>query len=450
MSQQNDTIDRVRALLGPANPVPGGMHAGSWQDPSAQELRARIAAEANRPARRGQRLRAARQLTGWLTSGRRARLLAPALAGVAVALIAVLVVTVGAASKDRSATVQAARGHGSRAGQVSAAGTAGMPRFYVTLQMQGAITYIVADVHSSQTGQVLSSRRVGYPGNSNFGITADGTSGRDFLIYAAASDYATKTAVHVWRLSLSADGTSTTVHELPLVLLPTESYDVVDGIAVSPDGSKLAVALQLGQKDSNRVLNSHMEMLVYPMAGGGATQTWTAPSDVAVAWNPVWTSPTDLTFVWQDQMVGNTTFFVGRSQIRVLDTAEPSRDLLSSQVVATGGGSIGYIQSADAGPGDSPMIAATFSDATAANGSGTATLKLVNLAPDGTVSAVYSSSQISYGNPTQMGAVDTNCQVLAADASGQHTLADCPTFGRIDNGRFTELPDSAGASDAAW
>jgi len=37
------------------------------------------------------------------------------------------------------------------------------------------------------------------------------------------------------------------------------------------------------------------------------------------------------------------------------------------------------IQSAEAGHGDSPMIAATVSNATRANGSGTATLKLVNL-----------------------------------------------------------------------
>jgi hypothetical protein len=450
MNQQNDIVDRVRVLLGPANPIPGDMHAKSWQDPSAQELRARMAAEAGRPTRPGQRWRAARQLTGWLTSGLRARLLAPVLAGVAAALIAGLAVAVGAASQHRSSTVPTTAGKGSQVGRASAAVPGGMPAFYVTLQMQGAITHIEADVHSSQTGQVLSSRPVGYPGMSNFGITADGTSGRSFLIYAAASAYASKTAVHVWRFTLSADGTSTTLSELPLVLLPTRSYDVVHGIATSPDGTKLAVALQLGQQDSNRVLSSRMEMLVYPLAEGGATQTWMAPNDVAAAWNPVWTSPTDLTFVWQDQLIGNAEFSTGGSQIRVLDTAEPSRDLLSSQVIATGGGSTGYIQSAEAGPGDSPIIAATFSDATAANGSGTATLKLLNLAPHGTVSEVYSSSQISYGNPAQMAQVDTTCQVLAADASGQHMLAYCPNFGRIDNGTFTELPGNAGAPDAAW
>jgi hypothetical protein len=451
MNQQNDTVDRVRALLGPANPVPGSIDAASWQDhPSAQELRVRIAAEAIRPARPRQHHRAARQLTGWLTSGLRARLLAPVLAGAAVALIAVLVVVVGAPSQHRSATLPTRGGQGSQVGGGSAAGRGGMPPFYLTLQMQGAVTYIEADVHSSQTGQVLSSRHVGYPGMNNFGIAADGNGGRSFLIYAAASAYASKSAVHVWRLTLSADGTSTTLRELPLVLLPNGSYDVIDGIAVSPDGAKLAVALQLGQKDSNRVLNSHMEMLVYSLAGGGATQVWTAPSDVAEAWNPVWTSPTDLTFVWQDQFIGNAVFSTGRSQIRVLDTAQPSRDLLSSQVIATGGGNIGYIQSADAGPGDSPVIAATFSDATAANGSGTATVKLVSLTPDGTVGTVFSSSQVSYNNRAQMETADTNCQVLAADAGGQHMLAYCPTFGRIDNGRFTELPGNAGAPDAAW
>jgi len=59
-------------------------------------------------------------------------------------------------------------------------------------------------------------------------------------------------------------------------------------------------------------------------------------------------------------------------------------------------------------------------------------------------------SQVGRGNPAQMENVDTNCQVLAADAGGQNVLAYCPTFGRIDNGKFTELPGNAGAPDAAW
>ena len=38
----------------------------------------------------------------------------------------------------------------------------------------------------------------------------------------------------------------------------------------------------------------------------------------------------------------------------------------------------------------------------------------------------------------------------ALDVARAAMLAYCPTFGRIDNGTFTELPGNAGAPDAAW
>jgi RNA polymerase sigma-70 factor, ECF subfamily len=110
------------------------------------------------------------------------------------------------------------------------------------------------------------------------GISAD-QSDRAFVIDAAAKD-ATHAKIVLYLLRVSADGHSTTLTRLPPVLLPPRSPDVVDGIAVSPDGTKLAVALQVNQNPN--VVNPSGEIVVYSLAGG-ATQTWIAPGDKAVS-----------------------------------------------------------------------------------------------------------------------------------------------------------------------
>jgi hypothetical protein len=438
MNHRNDIVDRVRSLMGPGNPVPGDSSADGWRGPRACELQAWIMAQADpaagppvpsgRPAGRPER-------------DRRVRLLAPLAAGLAVAVIAGLVLAAGSAPHQRSAAGPPAAGN--------IAGTGGAPAFYVALRLQAWDRNIAvfAQARSSQTGQILSSRRIGYYGDG-MGIAAAGPGDRSFVIYAGDNDDNHRYAERLWRLNLSSDGTSMRVRELPLVLLPPGSDDVVDGIAVSPDGTRLAVALQLADALSATMLNPRMEMLVYSLTGG-ATQTWTAPDDLAVAWNPQWTSSSDLTFVWQDRLTGTPDWFTGASQVRVLDTSKPGRDLLNSAVIATGGGSTGFIQSAAYGPLDAPVVGATYRDEPAAGGSGHATLRLVGLTPAG-ISKVYVSSRVSFDSRAQMEHLDNSCQVLAADATGQHLLVSCPGFGRIDHGKFTALPGNSGIENAAW
>ena len=49
---------------------------------------------------------------------------------------------------------------------------------------------------------------------------------------------------------------------------------MIDGIAVSPDGKELAVALQVNKNPNPNVLNPRGEIVVYSLTGG-ATQTFT-------------------------------------------------------------------------------------------------------------------------------------------------------------------------------
>lgn len=438
MRYQRDSVDRVRSMMGPGNPVPRNAPVDSWHDPHGQETRDRIVALAGPDADNAPSLpgRARSRLPGSLLpgSGRFRRVITPVAAGLAVAgLITGLTLAVGSAQDRPAAGAPAAT-----------AAVSGMPRFYVTLSSPGTSGAIIAEVHASGTGQVLDQARAGFFGDGE-GITADG-SDRTFLIYASIGQ--TNQAVGLSVLTVSPNGHVMHLQRLPRILLPANSQNVIDGIAVSPDGKKLAVALQVNKNED--VLNPRGEIVVYSLTGG-ATQTWTAPRDVAVPWNPVWTGGSrQLTFLWQDHLKGTVFFFTGRSQVRVLDTAAPGRKLLASSVIAAGGGKLGFIQAALAGPDDTPVIAAAFRDVPSAGASGTALLKLVSLSPSGTVTKVFASHAIAYHSQAQMAKIDTNCHVLGIDATGQHTLASCPNFGRIDNGTFTLLPRNSGEWAAAW
>jgi hypothetical protein len=442
MRYERDTVDRVRSIMGPGNPVPHDTPAGSWHDPAGQETRDRIMAVA------GQDAVAApsppRPARSWLPgralpeSGRARRMITPVAAGLAVAgLITGLALAVGSPARRPATGAPAA---------TAAAG--GMPRFYVTLSAPGLSGQVVAEVHASLTGRVVSQVTIGGFIDENASITAD-RSDRAFVIDATIREHPGAEESGLFLLRISASGHPTTLKRLPLILLTrSQSQDVVDGIAVSPDGTRLAVALQVNKNEN--VLNPRGEIVVYSLTGG-ATQTWTAPKDAALPWNPAWTSGSrQLTFLWQDQLKGTVFFFTGRSQVRVLDTSAPGRNLLASSVIATGGGKLGFIQAALAGPGNSPVIAAAFRDVPSTGASGTALLKLVSLSPAGTVSKVLVSHAIAYSSHAQMVKIDTSCQVLGIDASGQHTIAYCPVFGRIDNGTFTPLPGNRGEFAAAW
>jgi hypothetical protein len=437
MRYAQDTVDRVRSIMAPGNPVPGNVLPDGQRDPRRQETHDRILGHAWHDTSAPPRPPGAGRPGPWRPQGGRARrVIAPVAAGLAVAgLVTGLTLAAGSPVPVR----------GPATGALATADQ-GMPRFYVTLSSPGSSGRVYAEVHASQTGQVLSQVRVGFLGNG-VGVSAY-PSDRAFVIDAAAKNDNLHDRIVLYLLRVSADGLSTTLTRLPLVLLPAGSPDVVDGIAVSPDGTKLAVALQVNQ-DPN-VVNPRGEIVVYSLAGG-ATQTWTAPGDKAVPWNPAWTGGSRyLTFVWQDQLTGTQWFFTGRSQVRRLDTAAPGRNLLASQVLVTGGGQVGYIQAASTGPADAPIIAAVF-QVPSTGASGTARLRLVALSPaTGAVTQVFARYAVGYSGQLQEGKAVASCQVLGADPTGQHTLAYCRGFGRIDHGVLTPLPHNSGAFDAAW
>lgn len=436
MNYQHDTIDRVRSLMAPANPVPGNAAAGSADDRQGLETLSRILSQLPGEAvqARPHRRPAANRRVN--------RVIAPLTAGLAVAG---LVTGLALVAQSPKAPVHPSAAGAPTASGVPTAADQGTPRYYVTLS--GSSGSMLAAVHDSQTGGVLSQIHVPGPPGVYPNIAAEG-SDLSYVLTGTLQERHGRAVPALYRLQVSAGGRSETLTRLPVNVQPVGPDDVLDSIAVSPDGSELAVALQISHGAST--LDMRGEIVLYSLTGG-SKRTWTAPGDVpAIPVDLNWIGKSQLAFVWQDQLKGSGNyFFTGRSQIRVLDTSASGHDLLASRVLLQGGGKLGFIQSAAVGPDGSPIDVATFR-VTSIGGSGTATMLLAQVSPSGAVTKTLATYTRSYSGLPQEGTVTTPCQVLATDTTGQHTLATCPAFGRIDNGVFTPLAHSSGDNSTAW
>jgi len=305
---------------------------------------------------------------------------------------------------------------------------AGMPRYYVTVNHFRP----VAEVRASATGKVLSTvplpRRID-PKLSQVAAAGDG---RGFALALS-----TFPRTRFYWLRVSADGHSARLTALAAAALPPGEY--ADGIAISPGGSRLAVAIQ-------RSGGQHGAVEVVSLATGAA-RTWTTgrpglPAGVS------WADGQRLGFFWEGGRAAQ-----GSSGLWELDTAAPGHALLSGRRVlpaVTGGDTVEYAQLTTAGT----AIAAVTYNGTAHVRRGTVVGGLVELSartgrPLRTLLAEHAAYAV---DPGHRGWYIGSCLLAAADRTGSHLLVSCDRFGRLDRGRFTALPGAApqSAIAAAW
>jgi hypothetical protein len=305
---------------------------------------------------------------------------------------------------------------------------AGMPRYYVTVDHFRP----VAEVRAAATGKILTTvplpRQID-PKQSQIAAAGDG---RRFVVSLFSFP-----RTRFYGLRVSADGRSARLTALATAALPPG--ESADGIAVSPDGSRLAVAIQRGGGQRGAVT-------VVSLATGAA-RTWTTgrpgiPAGVS------WADGRRLGFFWEG---------IGAAQrgsgLWELDTAAPGHALLSGRrilPIVTGGDTVQYAQLTTAGT----AIAAVNYNGTAHVGRGTVIGGIVELSaqtgrPLRTLLAEHAAYSADPGDP---GWYITPCLLAGADHSGSHLLVSCDRFGRLDRGRFTALPGVApqSAAAAAW
>jgi hypothetical protein len=369
--------------------------------------------------------------------GHRARRwLAPA--GAAVAVVAVISAVSLAGIHGKPATVPAAGG-----------ATSGMPRFYVSVVFR---PHARAEVHDARTGQVLSSIPLPQAEQGTHalasGVVAAAASDRAFAVAASEKLGHDEMDVRLLMLHVSTTGRTGHFTVTPVRVTSPGSADHVSGIALSPDGSKLAVTIQIPTAG----FHPYGEIKVISLAGGFRTRTWTTHEQFALPSDPAWEAGGRyLGFTWEGHVTGPGLKGAGVTQVRLLDTAAPGGNILAAKVLAEDGHALGSIQTALLAPDGRSILVTTFRNVPGGPGQGTAIVKLAQLSvPGGRVARVYRTRSVPYHGSLQEITADVSCGAWAVSAQGQHALASCPGFGRLDGGTFTPLPGVGGYPIVAW
>jgi hypothetical protein len=300
---------------------------------------------------------------------------------------------------------------------------AGMPEYYLSASHSAS----VADVRASATGRVLST--VTLPAWADPKLTQVAAAGNDrTYVLALAGDRPTVFDV----LRVGADGQASRLRTLRVAPLPSGAS--VNALAISPDGRELAVAVQLegGQRG---------ELTVMPLAGGAA-RTWTS-AQAGMPWSVSWAEGgRELGFFWQDEGPDAGSARRSSSGFWVLNVAAPGHGLLSGRRIVPGSVGSDDVEAALLTPDGSTVIAAVDYDGLASVAKGTVVGGIVALsARTGHVLRTLLSERAPYSaDPGHAGYYSTSCSLGAVDATGQHLLVSCDSFGRLDRGRFTPLP----------
>jgi hypothetical protein len=313
------------------------------------------------------------------------------------------------------------------------AAVSGMPPYYVITDHDRP----VAEVRDSASGKILSAVQLpqGIEPKASKITAAD--DGRTFVLALARYP---QTRFYLMRVA--ADGRSARL--APLNIPPLPAGESANSIAVSGDGSMLAVAIQLSGAQHGAVEAVSLAT--------GAVRTWTT-ARTGMPWALSWADGArELGFFWQDDSGSPLSTTSG---LWVLDTTAPGSNLLSGRRIVPefiGGDDV---QSAVLTPDGAAVIASVTYDGTEHVSRGAVVGGLAELSaqtghPLRTLVAEH--APYSAGPQGHAGWSMATCILAAADATGSHLLVSCDSFGRLDHGRFTALPGSAPqtAIAAAW
>jgi hypothetical protein len=378
---------------------------------------------------------------------RMVRWLAPVAAVAAVVGVIVGVSVASRSPEHRSATVP----------PVSSAEPAGpMPRYYVTAYQSftGAAGHVVtyAAVHDSATGALLA--RVTVPTltdaqGSTQSPTITGVGDDRTFVITEQSDQ--PNLVKFYRLRVAANGRSAKLSTLPVTV---PGYLSVDSVALSPDGTRLA----LGVQDCNTKTCVYTGIRVVTIATGAAI-TWVTRANGA-PFNVSWVGSKQVAFEWES---GVRTPPPGQQTgYRLLGLTVADRNLLASRAIGSPPPEPSqYVPAALVTPDGNLVITSTVQNVPDGHGRDTIVSKIIELsARTGQLVRVLYTMTESGVAPGANGAgqADQDCNVLSLGPAGVHVLVACPGFGRVDGHRFTALPgfpspSSSGISGqqaAAW
>jgi hypothetical protein len=307
---------------------------------------------------------------------------------------------------------------------------AGMPAYYVVADHNGP----AIEVHSTTTGELLSEVTLPAGVDPKLCKITAGLGGRFVLALFALP----RTTFYL--LKVTDDGRSAQLTALSLP--PVPEGEVVEALALSPDGAKLAVAIQIGSKSRG--------VIEIVTLATGARRTWTS----AQAGFPIQLSWTDqgrhLGFYWSDDDPTSLANGLWR-----LDPTTPGSDPFSGRQVLPEMVGSDEVESAAFSP-DGKTIDASVVHIILHKVhrrepiGGIVKLSAQTGRPLSTLLTQRAIHASKYGNRSYS---QGDCDLIAADPAGNHLLVNCSSqFGRLDRGRFTPMtnPDPQVSLTVAW
>jgi hypothetical protein len=315
----------------------------------------------------------------------------------------------------------------------ASAAEAGMPRYYVTAQDNKP----TIQVRDSATGRVLSAVKLPKSADTKLIQVAAAASDRRYVVAAPVGGRA-----RFETLRVLAGGRRAQLKPLNVPALPAGG--VVMGLAVSPDGRRLAAAVQ-------QLGGEHGYIEVVTLATG-AVRRWTTSQrgiPASVSWAD---HGRELGFFLWDAHGGSTK--TTKAGLWELDPAAPGHGLLSGRRIVPGFTGGDEVDAAMLAPDGRTVIAAVTYAGTEHVTRGTVTGGIVTLSvrTGRVLHTLLTELAVKSGDPGTNGWYITSCSIAGSDPSGAHLLASCTRFGRIDRGRFTPLPGEPAHESplAAW
>ena len=290
----------------------------------------------------------------WLGSG---GWLIPIAAAAAVVAVAATLVTVKSPPRaaDKTTAGPAASSSAAPASTPAPANPGALPDYFVAindLETMGQLppagqsalakdpqpdSVIVGD---TLTGQRLAT--VTPPTGSTFVGLTGAADDRTFVLDSVQIEpgFLTATQQRTWYLLRIRPG-ATPVTTLTRISFPVPSAADIDGIALSPDGTKLAVFYQVARTGDGFPYSGPFTLAIYSVATGAVLRSWTGtnPSHGSLAYGSdglpdsnnllSWTSDGQrLAFDYNSSNSGGASLY-----LREVDLAEPSGDLLTDSTV---------------------------------------------------------------------------------------------------------------------
>lgn len=306
----------------------------------------------------------------------------------------------------------------------ASAAARGMPPFYVVAD-HGRPAAVIRD---SATGRPVG--RVRLPAGTDPKLTQITAAGNDRTFVLALFSVARGTRFYELRIT----GSGQSAGLAPLAVPPLPAREVADAIALTPDGTRLAVAIQIaGRQGKAEVIT----------LATGAVRTWVtarAGTPAELSWDA---AGRRLAFFWDSA--------AATGGLWLLDTSAPGTGLLSGRRLLPLTVGPDDVQSALISPDARTIIASVTYHGTRKVSQGTVVGGIVEVsARTGRPLRTLLAQRAAHSADT--GWYITDCLLPSIDVTGNHLLVSCGKFGRLDRGRLSLLPGAAPhtAVAAAW